>query len=100
MKDKMPRIDGRKTEKYSFDFEEKELKYEIQEPTFDQITSALSQVKTDGKIDVIGAGKVIWENCCVAFDAEIEKNPKILVSICINVADEYALPIDIEIKKK
>lgn len=100
MKDKAPRIQGRKTQKYSFKYKEKEFKYEIQEPEFDQITSSLSQIKTNGDIDVVGAGKVIWELCCVAFDSEIEDNPRILISVCINLANDYALPIDIEIKKK
>ena len=98
--DKAPRIKDRKTQKYSFDFEGKTLNYEIQEPTFDQITASLSQVKTDGKIDVIGAGKVIWELCCVATDPVIEENAKVLITVCIDLANVYALPIDLEIKKK
>ena len=100
MIDKAPRIKDRKTQKYSFDLEGKELHYEIQEPNFDQIASALSQIKTTGQIDVIGAGKVIWEFCCFSLDPEIESNPKILISICVDIANEYALPFDLEIKKK
>jgi hypothetical protein len=100
MTDKAPRIKDRKTQKYSFDFKDKELNYEIQEPTFDQIKASLDQVKSSGSMDVIGAGKVIWELCCVALDTEIEKNSKVLMSICINLANEYALPVDLEIKKK
>jgi hypothetical protein len=100
MKEKALKIEGRKIDKYSFKHGENELNYEIQEPTFDQITAALSQIKTDGRMDVIGAGKVIWELCCVAHDKEVEENPKILVSVCIDLANKYALPIDLEIKKK
>ena len=94
------KIEGANTQKFTFDFDGKELSYEIQAPTFDQITAALSQVKPNGTMDVIGAGKVIWELCTVDFDKEIEKSPKILISICIELANEYALPIDIDIKKK
>ena len=100
MIDKAPKIKDRKTYKFSFEHEGKELNYEIQEPTFDQIKASLDQVKTSGQMDVIGAGKVIWELCCVAFDPEIEKSPKVLMSVCLNLATEYSLPLDIEIKKK
>lgn len=126
MKEKAPRIEGRKTDKYSFEYGNEKLKieiakldpkkdaeaisklekdfvyyeYEIQEPTFDELTVALSQVKTTGRTDVIGAGKVIWELCCVSHDEEIEKKPKILISVCINLFDVYVSPIDLEIKKK
>jgi hypothetical protein len=100
MKKKAESISGREVDKYSFTHEGKELNYEIQKPTFDQLTASLSQIKQDGKMDVIGAGKVIWELCCTAFDPEIESNARILVSVCIELANTYALPIDIEIKKK
>lgn len=100
MIEKAPRIEGRETKKYSFEYEGKELNYEIQEPTFDQLASSLSQIRSDGRTDMIGAGKVIWELCCVAHDAQIAKVDRILISICLNLAAEYALPVDIEIKKK
>jgi hypothetical protein len=74
--------------------------YEVQEPTFDQIVAALGQVKPNGRMDVIGAGKVIWELCCISYDKEIEENPRILVSVCIQLYADYADTIDIEIKKK
>jgi hypothetical protein len=100
MIDKAARIEGVKTQKYTFEYENKNYEYEIQEPNFDQLAAALGQVKTDGRTDMIGAGKVIWELCCVAHDKEIEATPRLLMSICIELANNYALPIDIEIKKK
>ena len=100
MKEKVTRIEGRKTQKFDFKFNDDVLEYEIQEPSFDQLTASLAQVKTNGGIDAIGAGKVIWELCCVAHDVEIEDNPKILLAVCISLANEYAYPIDLEIKKK
>jgi hypothetical protein len=100
MIEKVQRREGAETQKYSFEHEGKDYNYEIQAPTFDQLSAALGQVKTDGRTDMIGSGKVIWELCCVAHDAEIEKNAQILVRVCIELAHEYALPIDLEIKKK
>jgi len=94
------KIEGMKSTDYSFDFEGSELKYTIQEPTFDQITAALSQVKATGQMDMIGSGKVIWELCCIKADKKIEDNPRVLISVCIELASEFALPVDIEIKKK
>lgn len=94
------KIEGRKSYKFAFKHEGKELNYEIQEPNFDQIVAALSQTKANGQLDVIGAGKVIWELCCIKSDAEIEENSRLLVSICISLFDEFANTIDIDIKKK
>jgi len=94
------RIEGRKSEKYSFDHEGKELSYEIQEPTFDHIVAGLSQIGKADSSGLIGCGKVIWELCCVDFSKEIEANANILISVCLKLATEYCLPIDIEIKKK
>jgi hypothetical protein len=100
MTEKAPRIDGRKTQKFEFEYEGDNLEYEIQEPNFDHVSIALSQRYEDGGLDVIGAGKVIWERCCVAHSPGIESHTTVLVRICANLADEYALPADIEIKKK
>ena len=46
-----------------------------------------------------GGGKVIFELCCLEYDPEIEKNAKVLLSICLNLYDEYVLPAETEIKK-
>ena len=100
MKEKAHRIEGKKTQKFSFEYDGKEYSYEIQDPTFDQLSAALSQVKSTGRTDVIGAGKVIWELCCVAHDVEIENNARLLISVCISLFDNYVSPIDIEVKKK
>ena len=98
MIEKVSRIEGRKTQKYSFEHEGKELNYEIQEPVFEQLTTALSQVQPNGSFDVVGSGKVIWELFCVAHDKEI--TDRMLVTICVKLADEYTLPLEIDIKKK
>ena len=100
MIDKVQRIEGLPTEKFSFEYEGKEFNYEIQQPNFDQLAAALSQVKSNGRTDIIGAGKVIWELCCVAHDKEIVSNPRVLMSVCNELANENALLIDLEIKKK
>lgn len=100
MIEKVTRIQGLKTQKFSFEHEGKSFDYEIQQPNFDQLAAALGQVKSNGRTDIIGAGKVIWELCCVACDKDIEASPRLLMSVCIELANEYALPIDLEIKKK
>jgi len=100
VKEKAARIDGRKTTKYDVKVGDDVFECEIQEPTFDQISAALSQTKKNGNIDMIACGKVIWELCCVSFSEELEKNSKILISLCIDLANDYAMPISVELKKK
>jgi hypothetical protein len=100
MKEKVKRIEGAKVSLFEFDYEKKVYTYEIQAPTFDQLVAALGQVKTNGQIDIVGAGKVVWELCCTRHDVEIEADAKILVAVCIVLAREFVLPIDIDIKKK
>jgi hypothetical protein len=94
------KIEGRESTNYSFTHEGKELKYEIQEPTFDEIVASLSQIGNGDSAGLIGCGKVIWELCCISFDKEIEKKASVLISVCLKLATEYSLPTDIEIKKK
>jgi hypothetical protein len=100
MKDKVLKIEGRKIHKFSFKYEKKEYAYEIQEPTFEQLIAANDSLyNNDGKLNLMSAGKVIWELCCVAFDEIIEENPKVLMTIC-NQLSNFVLPLDLEIKKK
>ncbi|GAF93644.1 unnamed protein product, partial [marine sediment metagenome] len=80
-------------------WKEEEFKYKIQAPTFEQLSASLTEsVGFSGKLNMSGGGKVIWEMCCVEFDEKIEKNPKVLLSVCIDIYNEYVLPADTEIK--
>jgi hypothetical protein len=126
MKEKVARIKERELYKFSFEYGNEDLKkqifalneekdskkiselksqfkyyeYHIQEPTFEQLTAANDVLYTnDGKLNLMSAGKVVWELCCVSFDPIIEKKPKILMTIC-NQLSEFVLPLDLEIKKK
>jgi len=94
------KIEGRNSQKYSFEIEGKELNYEIQEPTFDEIVAGLSQIGKADSVGLIGCGKVIFELCAISFDKEIYSNANTLISVCLKLATEYCLPTDIEIKKK
>jgi hypothetical protein len=52
-----------------------------------------------GKMNIAGAGKVIFEACCTDYDQEIEDNTKVLIKLCIELASEYVTPSESEIKK-
>lgn len=99
MKEKAPKKQGLESNKYSFSFKDKEYSYVIQEPTFDQLAAAMSEATKTNKLNILAGGKVIWELCCIEFDEIIEKNPKILISVCTDLFDKYVMPLDIEIKK-
>jgi hypothetical protein len=87
-------------DKYTITFKEKDYKYLIQEPTFEQLSAALAESIGFGrKLNMAGAGKSIWELCCMECDAEIEKNPRLLITVCVELYNEYVLPADADIKK-
>ena len=92
--------EGAQIDSYTAVFEGKRYGYKIQEPTFDQLSAALAEsIGLTGKLNMAGGGKVIWELCCPEFDEEIEQNARFLLSICIEIYNEYVLPADAEIKK-
>jgi len=125
MKEKVPRIEGRKLDKYYFEYGNDDLKkqinlldpvkdlkkieelrasfktysYHIQEPTIDQLFAANGELYDSRRLRLELAGKVIWELCCVSYDPIIDTNPKILLDIC-TMLSEYVLPLDLDIKKK
>jgi len=120
------KIDGRKSDVYTFEYGNEDIKkaisildpvkdnakiseltlkfkylsYEIQEPTFDQLVASLGELyDSKGRLSLATSGKVIWELCCISYDSLIEENPKLLLLICQRLS-EYVLPLDVEIKKK
>lgn len=91
---------GAEVQSYTATYAGKSYNYSIQEPTFEQLSSALTEsMGFSGKLNMTGGGKVIWELCCTEFDGEIEKNPAILLSITLILYDSYVLPVDVAIKK-
>jgi hypothetical protein len=88
------------TSDYTITFNGKDFKYKIQEPTFEQLSVALAESQAGvGKLNMAGGGKVVWELCCLEADEAIEKNPRILLSVCIELYTEWVLSADVEIKK-
>lgn len=89
-----------KTQSYSVTIGEKECKCVIQEPSFDVIAQAMTVLMgMTGNLNLLGAGKVIFEGCCIEYDQEIEDNTKILAKLCLQLATDYVTPADEEIKK-
>lgn len=85
---------------YTIKFNGKDYKYKIQEPTFEQLSVALTESQAGtGRLNMAGGGKTIWELCCSEADEGIEKNPRILLSVCIELYTEWVLSADVEIKK-
>jgi len=99
-KKKAERIESLPLETYTVDYEGKKLKYSVQEPTFTQVSSAMAEcMDMSGKLNMGAAGKAIWELCCTEFDDEIEKNVRLLHTVCIDIYSTYVAPVDAEIKK-
>ena len=89
-----------KKDTYSVTIDGKECKAVIQEPTFENIATAMSVLMTtSGNLNLLGAGKVIFETCCTEYDAELEQNTRVLAKLCLQLASDYVTPADEEIKK-
>jgi len=99
MIDKAPKKDGLELTEYSFKFGDYEYKYVIQNPTFEQLAAALMETTATGTTSVLAGGKSIWELCCVSYDEKIDKDARILVTICSDLFNHYVMPLDIDIKK-
>lgn len=72
----------------------------ITDPNFNQLSLGLSALSSgSGNIDMAGGGKTIFDVCVVECDEEIKENGKLMMSICLKIAEEYLLPLDVTIKK-
>lgn len=73
---------------------------EIREPNFEQISFGLTALTTpSGKLAMTAGGRVIFDVCKVKCDPEIEASGVMMSSLCIRIAEEYLLPVEVEIKK-
>ena len=71
----------------------------ITEPDFKQISFGLSAFTSGSGVDLAAGGKAIYDVCMVECDKEIKENGKMLMSVCLRIAEEYLLPYQVEIKK-
>ena len=72
----------------------------IVEPDFNQLSLGLSALSSgSGDLNMAGGGKAIFDVCMVECDKEIKESGKMLMSICLKIAEEYLLPLEVEIKK-
>jgi len=71
----------------------------ISEPDFKQISFGLSAFTSGSGVDLAAGGKAIYDVCMIECDKEIKENGKMLMSICLRIAEEYLLPYQVEIKK-
>ena len=94
------RRDGAKIDNFTVTWDGNEYKFSIQEPNFEQLSHALTEsVGLTGKLNMSGGGKVIFELCCFEHDPEITENARLLLSVCIDLYNEYVMPADTDIKK-
>jgi hypothetical protein len=85
---------------YTITWEGADYKYKIQEPTFEQLSAALTEsMAGSGKLNMAGGGKVIFELCCPECDQKIRENTRLLIAICLDIYTEYVLPTESTIKK-
>lgn len=72
----------------------------ITKPDFKQISFGLLALASgSGKVDLVGGGKAVYDVCMVECDKAIKEDGNLLMSICLKIAEEYLLPVEVEIKK-
>ncbi|HDZ13349.1 hypothetical protein LCGC14_1178700 [marine sediment metagenome] len=72
----------------------------LREPNFEDLSFGLSALTTiEGNVNMVGAGKAIYDICVFECDKEIKETPKYMVSLCLKIAEEYLQTVQVEIKK-
>jgi hypothetical protein len=78
----------------------------LNEPDFSTLSTAFSMsIKLTGSLDMIGAGKFLYDTSCTSVDVEMDKlstadKNKVLMSICLDLYDKFLIPFETEVKKK
>lgn len=71
----------------------------ISVPDFKQLTFGLSALNDTSVGDLAMAGKAVFDVCVLDCDQEIKDDATMLMSVCIQIAKEYLLPHQVDIKK-
>jgi hypothetical protein len=70
-------------------------------PKFEEVAYGFSQLQAkQTHLDMIGGGKAIFDTCKVSCAKEIEFNPQIMLRLCLQLAEEYIMPVEETFKKK
>ena len=73
----------------------------LQEPDFEALALAMSEMTTlTGKMNLANAGRILFNMCCIEFDEDLEGDHKAMLSLCLNIAQNYLADADYEIEKK
>ena len=92
--------EGLKKHSYTVTIEGIDYNVVIQEPEFKQLALAMGKLITQsGGLDLVGAGNIIYELCCVECPVEVSSSAKVLVSLCLTLASDFVTPADTVIKK-
>jgi len=78
----------------------KKLECVIKEPDFQAISFGLTALTSpSGNLAMADGGKAIFDTCKVSCDKEIEQSGRMTASICIKIAEEFLIPVEVDIKK-
>jgi hypothetical protein len=89
-----------KQHSYSIDVEGVSYEVIVKDPEFKELSFAMMKLMSgSGSIDLVGAGRVIFDLCCTSCPNEVKDNARILISFCMRLATDFVTPADNEIKK-
>ena len=78
----------------------KKLSCVIKEPDFEAVAFGLASCALpSGESSMAKGGKAIFDTCQVSCDPAIEADGAIMAWLCIRIAEEFLMPVEIEIKK-
>ena len=85
----------------SFILQVGDYELKMNEPEKKQIWFAFKALTSKaGEVDMLAAGEAIFNTCVIEYDMEIMDKTSIFMSVCLNLASEYVVAEDVEIKKK
>ena len=94
---------NRETVSFSIDLKGgKTANYKIHKPIFSELHAGMTELTTmSGKLDMVGAGLVIFNLCCFEYDDIIDNDEfsGAKLQMCLNLATTYVSDIQYEIKK-
>ena len=69
--------------------------------TIEELLGAMAMIGQEvTTADLVKSGKFIYDTCCVESSKEIDSNGNLLMTVCLKLAEEFALPEAADIKKK
>lgn len=77
-----------------------EAEIRINHPGWDVTVECFKNLyDAEGRLDLLTAGKLLFDLCCVAYTPNLEGNVQLMMTVASTLATKYLLPVDAQLKK-